>query len=140
MTPQPNVTKAVPFFGIENMDRALAFYQAGLGFTMKHSWRPEGRLRWCWLDLDAASIMLQEYVEGKRPDGNLGQGISICFMCQDALAIYREALERGLEPEEPFVGNGLWVTGFTDPDGYRLFFESPTDVPEETKLSDLQPL
>jgi hypothetical protein len=33
-----------------------------------------------------------------------------------------------------FVGNGLWVTSFADPDGYRLDFESPTDVPEDTKL------
>jgi hypothetical protein len=26
----------------------------------------------------------------------------------------------------------------SDPDGYRLHFESPTDVPEETKLSEIQ--
>ena len=32
----------------------------------------------------------------------------------------------------PFVGNGLWVTSVTDPDGYHLYFESPTEVPEET--------
>jgi len=25
-----------------------------------------------------------------------------------------------------------------DPDGYRLFFESPTDTPEETKLSEVK--
>jgi hypothetical protein len=29
----------------------------------------------------------------------------------------------------------MWVTQVTDPDGYNLF-ESPTDVPEETVLSD----
>jgi hypothetical protein len=32
----------------------------------------------------------------------------------------------------PFVGNRLWVTQLVDPDGYKLDFESPTDVPEET--------
>jgi hypothetical protein len=26
----------------------------------------------------------------------------------------------------------LWVTTVTDPDGYRLVFESPTREPEET--------
>jgi hypothetical protein len=26
----------------------------------------------------------------------------------------------------------MWVTSLKDPDGYRLDFESPTDVPEET--------
>jgi hypothetical protein len=30
----------------------------------------------------------------------------------------------------------MWVTGVTDPDGYRLFFESPTDAAEETRLAD----
>jgi hypothetical protein len=31
------------------------------------------------------------------------------------------------------VGNGLWVVSLTDPDGYRLDFESPTDAPEGTR-------
>jgi hypothetical protein len=30
----------------------------------------------------------------------------------------------------------MWVTSVSDPDGYELYFESPTDVPEETVLSD----
>ena len=30
----------------------------------------------------------------------------------------------------------MWVVGLTDPDGYRIYFESPTDVPEETFLSE----
>lgn len=78
------------------MARALAFYRDGLGFTVRHRWRPEGRLRWCWLDLDAASIMLQAYLKGKRPNGALGCSMSICFICQSALAIRRDALAKGL--------------------------------------------
>ena len=35
----------------------------------------------------------------------------------------------------PFVGNAVWVTPLSDPDGYRIEFESPTDVPEETVYS-----
>jgi len=30
----------------------------------------------------------------------------------------------------------MWVTSLTDPDGYRIDFESPTDVPEETVYSE----
>jgi hypothetical protein len=30
----------------------------------------------------------------------------------------------------------MWVTTLRDPDGYRIDFESPTDVPEETVFSD----
>ena len=68
--------------------------------------------------------MLQEYWRDGRqagaPDGPLGQGVSICFMCADATAIYRELVSRGIAAQRPFVGNGLWVTSVSDPDGYRL--------------------
>jgi hypothetical protein len=33
------------------------------------------------------------------------------------------------------VGNGSWVTALKDPDGYELYFESPTDAAEETVYS-----
>ena len=79
--------------------------------------------------------MLQEFA--KAPAGKVGDGVSIYFICEDALAIYHEARSRGIEASEPQVGNHMWVTGLSDPDGYRLFFESPTDTPEETKLSEL---
>jgi hypothetical protein len=36
--------------------------------------------------------------------------------------------------KRPSVGNQLWVVPLTDPDGYHIEFESPTDVPEETEL------
>ena len=42
----------------------------------------------------------------------------------------------GIGASRPFVGNNLWVTSLTDPDGYRLDFESPTDVPEETVYTE----
>ena len=135
-----NVKQAVPFFKVTDIEASLRFYVDGLGFKIANDWTPEGRIRWCWLALGDASVMLQEYwKDGRRggaPAGPLGQGISICFMCADAIAIYHEAMARGLTPSKPFVGNALWVTSFTDPDGYRLDFESPTDVPEDTVYSD----
>lgn len=80
--------------------------------------------------------MLQEYRDGFRPAEKLGVGASICFMCEDALKIHHETASRGLQPEEPFVGNAMWVVPFTDPDGYGICFESPTDVPEGTKYGE----
>lgn len=135
-TSAPNVKQAVPFFGITDIEASLRFYVEGLGFVMKNQWAPEGRIRWCWLELGEAGLMLQEYWrDGHRggvPEGPLGQGVSVCFMCADALAIYHELISRGVAAQRPFVGNGLWVTSVTDPDGYRLDFESPTDVAEDT--------
>jgi lactoylglutathione lyase len=133
-----SVKQAVPFFGVADIQASLRFYVDGLGFTMTNQWTPGGELRWCWLELGGAALMLQQYTKeghgGRRPEGELGLGVSVCFMCEDAITVYREATARGLAVERPFVGNGLWVAGLKDPDGYRLYFESPTDEPEETLL------
>lgn len=132
----PNVKIAVPFFGVTNMDASLQFYVDGLGFAMTENWALDGRTRWCWLVLGDAAVMLQEYWKdgkpGGAPEGTLGLGVTVCFICEDAIAIYHETRGRGLAPSTPLVGNRLWVTSLTDPDGYRLDFESPTDVPEGT--------
>jgi lactoylglutathione lyase len=140
MESQANVVEAVPFFGVSDMPASLKFYVEGLGFTVALKWEPDGTLRWCRLQLGGAGLMLQDFRRDdgivRPPEGKLGVGVSICFQCTDALAIYRQALSRGLQPTEPFVGNGLWVTGLSDPDGYRIEFSSTTDVPEETTLAE----
>lgn len=138
-SPEPNVTQAVPFFRVSDMEASIRFYLDGLGFVMTKKWLDEGKLRWCWLELGDAALMLQEFrKEGHDswvPETKVGVGVSICFTCRDALAIYRDAIGRGLEASRPFVGNGMWCTSVSDPDGYRLEFESLTDVPEETVWS-----
>jgi lactoylglutathione lyase len=133
-----NIIQVVPFLGVTDMERSMRFYIDGLGFLMKNKWEPEGKIRWCWLTRGGASIMLQEYLPGCRPEGVLGQGVSLCFQCEDAVALYRELHSRDIEAKEPFVGNLMWVTVVSDPDGYKLDFESVTDMPEETKLSELE--
>jgi lactoylglutathione lyase len=135
-----NVKQVVPFLRVSDMERSVRFYVDGLGFTMKHQWAVDGRLRWCWLTRGGASLMLQEFLKdgSSAPQGKLGEGVSLCFQCEDAIALYRAFRSRGIEAQEPFVGNSMWVTVFNDPDGYKLDFESVTDVPEETKLSEVE--
>ena len=137
---ETTVKQAVPFFRISNMEQSVRYYVDGLGFEMTKKWVDEGKLRWCWLQLGDAALMLQEFrKEGHNswvPQGKVGEGVSICFICEDALAIYREVTSRGIKASRPFVGNGMWVTSLSDPDGYRIEFESHTNVPEETVLSD----
>jgi|ERR1700677_222496 lactoylglutathione lyase len=132
MSSDPNVQQAVPFLMVTDIEASLRFYIEGLNFTMTKKWIDAGKLQWCWLELGNAALMLQEYRPNKTPPGKLGEGVSICFQCKDALAIYHEATARGLHPKTPFVGNAMWVTILSDPNGYTLDFESPTDTPEET--------
>jgi predicted enzyme related to lactoylglutathione lyase len=131
-----NIEQAVPFFMVTDMERALKFYVDGLGCAIKMTWTPHGKIEWCWLKLGEAALMLQEYRADRVPAAKRGEGVSICFMCKDALALYREFKARGVQAKRPFVGNGLWVTSLTDPDGYRIDFESPTDAPEESVYTD----
>ena len=137
---QVNVKQAVPFFAVSNMENSLRFYVDGLGFEMTHKWVDQGTVRWCWLQRGGAALMLQDFRrdEGKSwaPDGTLGLGVSIMFICDDALAIYREATAKGIQASRPFVGNAMWVTSLRDPDGYSVEFESYTDVPEDTVFSE----
>ena len=136
-TPEANVLEVIPFHGITNMEKSLKFYVDGLGFTLVNSWKPEGTIRWCMLKLDGVRIMLQEYYPKFVPSDPLGKGQMPHFICRDALKLYREITGRGIKTcEEPFVGNNMWFFSVEDPDGYKLAFESPTDVPEETKLSE----
>lgn len=137
---QANVIQAVPFFGVTDIQESLRFYVDGIGFKMTNQWIDEGKLQWCWLELDGAALMLQEFRKeghgGFRPDGKLGQGVNVCFICRDALKIYHDVTARGIQAGVPFVGNGMWVTSLSDPDGYRIDFESVTDAPEETIYSE----
>ena len=135
-----NVRQAVPFLAVGDIGASRRFYEDGLGFRIAHKWVVEDEVRWCWLDRGGGSLMLQQFPpEGHdswRPEGKVGEGVRICFMCDDALALYREFQDRGLEPKRPYVGNGLWVTSLADPDGYQLDFESPTDVPEDSEYRE----
>ena len=87
-----------------------------------------GEARYC----DRALLM----VANSCGDGKLGLGVSVCFQCEDAIAYYKELQSRRIEAQRPFVGNRMWVTNVTDPDGYNLSFESMTDAPEESEWSE----
>jgi catechol 2,3-dioxygenase-like lactoylglutathione lyase family enzyme len=131
-----NVHAVVPFLWVRDLPATLRFYVDGLGFTRTREWVDDGRLRWCLLELGGAAVMLQEFWKDgphqNQPATPVGVGLSLMFMCRDALALYHEFRARGLTPGRPFVGNGLWVVQLADPDGYQVCFESPTTEPEET--------
>lgn len=134
-----NVKQAVPLLAVSNIDASVGYYER-LGFEVTNTWVDEGRLRWCWLAHGGAALMLQEFrTEGRDawvPQGKLGDGVSVYFICEDALALFREFASRGVQASKPFVGNRMWVTYLIDPDGYQIAFESPTDVAEGTEFCE----
>jgi catechol 2,3-dioxygenase-like lactoylglutathione lyase family enzyme len=137
---QPNIGEVVPFLRVADMAASIHFYVGGLGARIAARWEPEGELRWCRLELGGSALMLQTFGPGLRERASvnqLGLGVSLAFQCSDAVALYHDLRSRGVEASEPIVGNGLWNTSVTDPDGYVLEFASPTEIPEETRLSDV---
>lgn len=135
-TKKSNIKQAVPFFWVSDLEASLRFYTDGLGFEINNQWDDKGKVRWCWLQLGGAALMLQEFwTEGAQtnvPNGKLGAGVSIYFICENALRFYDEVKHRGIVASTPVVRNSLWATTLTDPDGYHLVFESTSDSPEET--------
>ncbi len=135
MTATPNVQQAVPFLRVADLARSVRYYVDGLGFEMTKKWIDGGRLRWCWLQRDGAAVMLQEFAKHGHdswvPQGKVGEGVAVYFICADALAIYRDITARGIAATVPEVENGMWVTRLTDPDGYELAFESLADAAED---------
>ena len=111
------------------MDASIKYYVDGLGCRRTNQWIVDGKIRWCWLEFGNASLMLQELNEKKV----FSDGVSVCFQCQDAIALYKEFTSRGIKATKPVVGNFQWEVFLEDQDGHRLAFGSPTDLPEETE-------
>src|SRR4030067_408614 len=117
--PDVGVRQVVPLLAIRSMDASLRFYVDGLGFRMTNQWIHEGKLEWCWLQHGDGALMLQEVVPpakyARELEGKAGLGMSLNFMCRDALAFYRAVTGRGIAAKRPFVGNRMWVTSLKDP-------------------------
>jgi len=137
-----NVKQIVPLLSVSNIEKSVAFFVDGLGFEFDNKWVQDGKLRWCKIKQGGSALMLQEFnTEGKnafKPIGKLGEGVTFYFICEDALKIYHDIKKRGLDASEPIVENSNWVTNIYDPDGYKISFESHTDVKRGTKLSELE--
>lgn len=119
------VRELVPLLRVRKMQRAVDFYCGQLGFRITSSWEPGGRLEWCRLERNGAALMLQKSCDEDGPAAQWGSGIEFFFNCDDAGAVHREFVHRGLDvapPERAFYGmDQIFVR---DPDGYRLCFQS----------------
>jgi lactoylglutathione lyase len=133
-----NVRQAVPFFHVSNMEGSRHYYVLGLGFRMAKKWIDEGKPRWRWLEIGDAAWMLEEFrTEGHnswKPSRKVGEArVDLLYVrrCSGDLSPSVGARNR----RNPFIGQGLWVVSFSDPDGYPSRFRKPYGCPEETEYS-----
>ena len=135
-----NIKYVAPFFWVKNMENSLSFYVDGLGFTIKKKWIDRDQIRWCELERGGANIIMQEFWKtgqhANLPDRKIGLGVSKYFIYEDALTIYEELNAREILVSVPLVGNGMWDTQVTDPDGYIIHFESYTNAEEGIKYTE----
>ena len=90
-----NPKEIVPFLHVSSMELSVRFYLDGIGFTMKHNWVAAGKLRWCWLSLGGASLMLQEFPKERHgswvPAGKVGEGVSLISFAKTPLRSTRSS-------------------------------------------------
>jgi catechol 2,3-dioxygenase-like lactoylglutathione lyase family enzyme len=130
MTPVLNtahVRQLSPLLAVQDINQSLEFYRDQLGFTLVGQADSDGKMFWCHLERDGASLMLQQAEdEEDGPAEGRGRGVAFYFICDDANAMHAELLSRGMKLDSPRVAyygmNQLFVP---EPNGYALCFESP---------------
>ncbi|CAN5725002.1 VOC family protein [soil metagenome] len=135
-------SRLVPELDVSDLDASLAFYVDGLGFDLAYA-RPEERF--AFLDLDGASLMLQEaYGPGRRfrtatLEQPYGRGVNLQIEVADVDSLHRRVsateAEMVLPMEERWYRTGTTEAAnrqfvIADPDGYLLrFFEDLGERP-----------
>ena len=136
-TDTTNVQQAVPFFMVSNMEASLRFYVEGLGYKRTRQWIVDNKIRWCWLELGNTALMLQEYLPAKIPTNKRGEGVSVCFQCKNALAIYHDALAHGLHaPHDPSSETTCGSPSSPTPTATNSTSKAPPTSPKRPIYSD----
>src|SRR5262249_4479118 len=125
---RPTIGGISPFFIVQHLDTALAFYQDKLGFAVTFR-GPEEDPFFGMVERDAAMIMLKdvgiEPLPNCRRDGGARWDAYLYVPDPDALAA--EFTSRGVIFSQPLKNDGDGLRGFElkDTDGYVLFFGRP---------------
>ena len=65
MTSAPNVTQAVPFFWVRDIEASIRSTRDGLGFVLTNAWIDDGNQHWCWLELGGAAVDAAGVLDGQ---------------------------------------------------------------------------
>ncbi len=131
-----------PLLWVGDLERSISFWAGTLGFTLVGADGDPGCRQWCRLERAGASVMLQQRCRvtaatgGDAPTETEGdaavepEGTALYFVCGDVDAIHEELSARGLDLEPPETAEyGMRQLRIPEPDGHRVWFESPVPVP-----------
>ena len=111
-----------PGFTVNDLQRSLAFYVEGLGFTVKERWEREGVLRGVMLVAGRCELALGQDDWAKGRDRVKGVGLRIyAETAQDLDKIAERLRARGIAADGPQDTSwGGRVLNVTDPDGFQI--------------------
>ncbi len=114
-----------PALTVGDVQRSLAFYVDGLGFTVKEKWEREGQLQGAMLLAGDCELAIGQDDWAKGRDRVKGIGFRLYLdTTQDVDALGEKARAAGIEVEGPHDSSwGARLVGVTDPDGFKLTFQ-----------------
>ena len=106
-----------PIIYVEDVDRAVHFYEEGFGFDAKYRWPDDGPLRFAFLRLEPLGIGIAS--RGDPLHGKAGRDFELCIYTDDTDAAAERLTAMGakqlLQPTDQPWGERLAY--FEDPDG-----------------------
>ena len=124
LAPSQNVRATTPLLYVADIEKSREFYCGQLGFTLTNRSDMDGKLGWCQLALEGATIMLQS---AETVDlANLKHGhsdIMLFFLCDDVDVLQQQFAGRGVEAEPENAPYGMRQLIVRDPDGRAICFE-----------------
>lgn len=105
-----------------DLQKSMAHYVDGLGFTVKERWEKDGKLQGVMLVAGSCEIGLSQDDWAKGRDRAKGVGVSFYAETGQSLDLIAAlARERGLKADGPKVAPwGDRIVEFVDPDGFKL--------------------
>jgi catechol 2,3-dioxygenase-like lactoylglutathione lyase family enzyme len=129
---KPAINAIAPFFIVNSVPAALAFYRDRLGFEVTFEGPDPGDIFFGIVERGAAMIMVKNVGVPPVPNHTreIGQGVArwdAYVNVPDPDALAAEFSDRGVEFSEPLKNTGDGLRGFElrDADGYVLFFGRP---------------
>lgn len=112
-----------PSLTVNDLDRSLRFYKAGLGFSTAQEWKDGDKLTGVMLSSGKVYLMLGQDDFAKGRERVKGVGVRLYIETEgdvNALAEHAKAAGLNLDSGPSDLGWGPIGFTLTDPDGYKL--------------------